>query len=100
MMEMGRHSKGPRRKTRRKLRKPIRERGKIPLSRLLENYGIGDRVVIDINPTVHKGMPHGRFQGRVGVVVERRGRAYVVEIPQGRGVKRIIARPDHLRRHM
>ena len=96
---MGRHSKGPRMKTRRKLRKPVRERGKIPLSRLLENYEIGDRVVIDINPTVHKGMPHRRFQGKVGTIVEKRGKAYVIEIPQRKKVKLVIARPEHLRRH-
>ena len=95
---MGR-SKGPRRKSRKVLTKPVRERGKLGLSRLLAEFEVGQKVVIVIDSAVHKGMPHKRFQGKVGTVVERRGRAYIVEIPQRKKVKHIIATPEHLRRH-
>lgn len=92
-------SKGPRRKSRSVLTKSVRERGKLGLTRLLADYGIGEKVVIDIDSGVHKGMPHKRFQGKVGTVVERRGKAYVLEIPQRITVKRIVALPEHLKRH-
>lgn len=92
-------SKGPRRKSRSVLTKRVRERGKLGLSRLLAEYEVGDKVVINIDPGIHRGMPHKRFQGKVGSVVEKRGRAYVLEIPQRKTSKLIIARPEHLRKH-
>jgi len=88
--------KGYRHRTRALLRRRVRERGKTGLSKLLRDYQPGDRVVIKLDPSVHKGMPHRRFQGRVGVVGDRRGRAYVVNITQGKAVKEIIVRPEHL----
>ena len=92
-------SKGPRRKSRSVLTKRVRKRGKLGLSRLLAKYEVGEKVVIVIDSGVHKGMPHKRYQGKVGTVVEGRGRAYVVEIPQRKTVKLIIAKPEHLKRH-
>jgi len=92
-------SKGPRRKSRSTLTKRVRERGKLGLSRLLAGYDVGEKVVIDIDPGVHKGMPHKRFQGRVGTVVEKRGKAFVLDIPQRKTSKLVIARPEHLKRH-
>ena len=92
-------SSGVRRKSRAALSKRVREKGRIPLSRLLARYEEGDKVVITIDPGVHKGMPHKRFQGQVANVVGRRGRAYILEIPQRKTVKTIIATPEHIRRH-
>jgi large subunit ribosomal protein L21e len=92
-------SKGPRRKSRSVLTKHVREKGKIGLSRLLAEYEIGDKVVINIDSGVHKGMPHKRFQGKVGTVVEKRGKAYVLDIPQRKTSKLVIAGPEHVRRH-
>lgn len=92
-------SSGPRRKSRSALTKPVRQRGRLGLSRLLTKFEVGEKVVIDIDAGIHRGMPHKRYQGKVGNVVERRGRAYVVEIPQTKIVKLIVALPEHLRRH-
>lgn len=92
-------SKGFRKKTRSLLKKKPRERGKIGLSRLLRVYEPGDKVVIKIDPSVHKGMPHRRYQGRVGVIASKRGRAYEIHVTQGDSVKEIIVRPEHLRLH-
>ena len=92
-------SRGFRRKTRSLLKKKPRERGKIGLSRLLHGYKPGDKVVIKIDPSVHKGMPHRRYHGKVGVIVSKRGRAYEVNVTQGDAVKEIIVRPEHLRLH-
>ena len=91
-------SSGPRRKSRSALTKSVRERGRLGLSRLLTRYDVGDKVVVKIDSGIHNGMPHKRYQGRVGTVVERRGRAYVLEIPQTKIVKTIIALPEHLRK--
>lgn len=89
-------SKGYRHRTRSLLRKKSRERGKVGLSKILREYELGDRVIIKLDPSIHKGMPHRRFQGKVGIVENRRGQAYLVNVTQGKAVKEIIVRPEHL----
>ena len=96
---MPRKSKGYRKKTRSLLRKKPRERGKVGLSKILHEYEPGQKVVVKINSSVHKGMPHRRYHGRIGVIANKRGRAYVVGVTQGKAIKEIIVRPEHLKPH-
>ncbi len=91
-----RKSKGYRAGTRRLLKKEPRERGKIRLSKLLYEYEPGSQVVIKIDPSVQKGMPHKRYHGKIGTIVNKRGRGYVVTVAQGEAVKEIIVRSEHL----
>jgi large subunit ribosomal protein L21e len=91
-----RRSKGYRSRTRTLFRKNPRERGKVGLSRLLKTYNPGDKVKIRIDSGVHKGMPHRRYHGRVGIVKARRGRSYVIEVAEGRQARTVIARPEHI----
>jgi len=91
-----RKSKGYRARTRKLLKKKPRERGKIKIGRLLRNFNPGDNVVIKIDPSVQKGMPHRRYHGKVGTIVGKRGRSYIVSVTQGDTVKQIIVRPEHL----
>ena len=95
----GGHSKGFRSRTRRLLRRKPRERGKTGLSKILHEYKPGEKVVVKIDPSVHKGMPHRRYHGKIGVIVNKRGRGYIVNVTQGRAVKEIIVRPEHLVPH-
>ncbi len=76
--------------------KEPRERGKLSLSKLLYEYQPGSQVVVKIEPSVHKGMPHRRYHGRVGTILNKRGRSYVVSVSQGDAIKEIIVRPEHL----
>jgi large subunit ribosomal protein L21e len=89
-------SRGYRARTRKLLSKKPREKGKIGLSKLLQEYQPGNRVVIKMNPSIHKGMPHRRYHGKVGAIVDKRGRSYVVSVTQGDATKEIIVRPEHL----
>jgi len=91
-----RKSKGYRAGTRRLLKKEPRERGKIRLSKLLYEYDPGSQVVIKIDPSVQKGMPHRRYHGKIGTIVNKRGRGYVVSVAQGEAVKEIVVRSEHL----
>jgi len=95
----GGHSKGFRSRTRRLLRRNPRERGKTGLSKILYEYKPGEKVVVKIDPSVHKGMPHRRYHGKIGVIVNKRGRGYIVNVTQGRAVKEIIVRPEHIVPH-
>jgi large subunit ribosomal protein L21e len=96
---MPRKSKGYRAKTRFLLKRKPRERGKTGLSKILYEYKPGEKVVVKIDPSVHKGMPHRRFHGRIGVITDKKGRAYIVNVTQGKAVKEIIVRPEHLQPH-
>jgi large subunit ribosomal protein L21e len=89
-------SKGYRSRARRLLTKGPREHGKLRLSKLLHEYQPGSRVIVKIDSSVQKGMPHRRYHGKVGTVVEKRGRSYVVNVSQGDAMRQIIARPEHL----
>jgi len=91
-----RGSKGYRSGTRRLLKKEPREHGKTSLSKLLREYQPGNRVIVRIDSSVQKGMPHRRFHGKIGTIVAKRGRSYVVSVLQGDAVKEIITRPEHL----
>jgi large subunit ribosomal protein L21e len=96
---LGRKAKGYRRKTRHLLRRKPRERGKTGLSKLLREYEPTEKVVIKLDPSVHKGMPHRRFHGKIGIISEKRGNSYVINVPQGKMSKEIIVRPEHIAPH-
>jgi large subunit ribosomal protein L21e len=95
---MVKRSKGLRSKSRHILRKKPRERGLISITKTLQQFEEGDRVNIVIDPSVHKGMPHIRFQGRTGKVKGKQGDSYIVDISDGKKNKSLIIKPEHLRR--
>lgn len=90
-------SKGIRSKSRHILRHRPRERGMPPVTKSLAEFKEGSKVSVKINPTVHGGMPHVRFQGTTGTVVGRQGEAYRVQIVVGRKQKELVVRPEHLK---
>jgi len=91
-------SKGMRKRTRNKLKKSVRERGKVPVTRFLKEFKEGDKVLITPEPSVQKAIPHPRFFNKHGEVVGKRGNAYLVKIRDKKAEKIIITRPVHLRK--
>jgi large subunit ribosomal protein L21e len=87
-------SKGLRTGTRRKLKKD--SRSKFTITPRLRQFKENDRVTIMPDPSSHLGMPHFRFKGAAGVVLGKRGDAYVVHVKMGNKMKTVIARPEHL----
>ncbi|MDG6938386.1 MAG: 50S ribosomal protein L21 [Nitrososphaerota archaeon] len=81
---------------RRRTRSLLRSSAKKGLSSLLVEYAPEDKVVIKIDPTQVKGMPHRRFNGLVGTVTEVDRRAVTVDVKVGDKVKKLIARKEHL----
>mgnify|MGYP000613181517 CR=1 FL=1 len=92
---MVKKTKGPRRRTRKKLKKGPKD--KTTVNQFLEEFKEGERVLIKIEPSSHKGMPHPKFKGKSGKIVGKRGRAYIVEVEDGKVIKEVIAYPEHLR---
>lgn len=93
---MAKRSKGSRSRTRKKLQKDPRDRGLSPITSSLQTFEPGDKVTIDLDPSIHKGQPHPRFQGLTGTVKDTQGEAYVVTVKTGDAHKDVIARPEHL----
>lgn len=91
-------SKGIMEKSRRKFRRRPRERGLSPITRSLRTFEVGERATIVIDSSVQRGWPHHRFHGLTGTIVERRGRAYVLDVRFGGTVKKAVVRPEHLRK--
>ena len=91
-----RGSKGYYTGARRLLKKKPREKGKPKLGKLLTEYAPGSQVIIKIDSSVQKSLPHKRFHGKIGTVVEKRGRGYVVSVAKGDAMKEIIVRSEHL----
>ncbi len=91
-----RRSKGFKSGTRYKLKKDIRDKGKLFISKTLQKFSTGDRVHVVINPGAQKGMPHPRFHGKTGTVIEKRGRAYLVEVSENSAKKTVICAPVHM----
>lgn len=92
---MAKRSRGPRSKTRKKLRqipgyKPA-------ITKFLQEFKERQKVIILIETSSHRGVPHPRFKGKIGEIVGKRGRSYIVEIKDGEKVKKIISRPEHLK---
>jgi large subunit ribosomal protein L21e len=87
-------SRGLRTGTRRKLKK--RSGAKFTITPRLRVFSEKDNVTIRPDPCSQKGMPHFRFKGASGVIVGKRGDAYMVEVRIGKGRKTITARPEHL----
>ena len=95
---MVKRSKGIRSKSRKLLRKKPRERGIHSITRALQQFEEGDSVNIVIDSSVHKGMPHIRFQGHTGKIEGKQGGSYLVGINDGKKYKTLIIRSEHLRR--
>ena len=92
---MATRSKGFRKKTKKKLRKSPRD--KTTTNQYLREFLVGDKVLIMIEPSSHKAMPHPRFKGKSGVVKDKRGKSYVIEVRDGGLKKTVISTPEHLR---
>jgi len=91
-------SQGLRSGSRKKFTRDKRERGLSPITRILEQYGVGESVNIVIDPSIQRGQPHHRFHGLTGTVIRIQGKACVVSTNEGDAVKQLIIRPEHLRR--
>ena len=91
-------SHGSRARSRKKMRKKVRERGMAPIRRYLAKFEVGEKASIVIDPSVHHGFPHHRFHGYTGEIVGMQGHAYKVRIRDGKKYKTLIVHPVHLRK--
>ncbi len=89
---------GMRRKTRFKLSRDMRSKGKITITAYLQNFEPSAKVQLVANSCYQTGMYHPRFHGKVGTVKGNQGNCYMVEINDGNKSKLLIVHPVHLKR--
>ncbi len=89
---------GFRRKTRRKLSKNVRQKGKFSLTRFFQRLVEGDRVYLVAEPSIQKGMYFPRFHGKAGIIDGKQGSNYYVKIKDGNKSKRLLVHPVHLKK--
>jgi large subunit ribosomal protein L21e len=87
-------SHGSKRKSRSILTKSNILRG---ISYLLIHYKIGDKVIVNIDPSEHNTMPHRRYQGKIGIIKEIGKRIIKVSIPIGNKEKILQTKRNHLK---
>ena len=87
-----------RRKTRNKFKKSVRRKGKISLSKYFQAFIENDKVRLNTEPSIHKGMYFRRFHNKVGLIRRKNGTCYEVMIKDGKKEKMLIVHPVHLKR--
>lgn len=78
-------------------RKKIRTKGKLRLGRYFQEFENGEHVAIVIEQSEQPSFPK-RLQGRTGVVVNKRGRAYFVKIKEQNKEKNFLINAIHLKK--
>lgn len=89
---------GFRRKTRHKLKKNHRDRGKISIRNYLQKFKTGDKVILKAEPAIQQGMYFPRFHGKYGVIEGSQGTCYKIKIVDGQKEKIVIVHPIHLKK--
>ncbi|VVC04536.1 50S ribosomal protein L21e [Candidatus Bilamarchaeum dharawalense] len=74
----------------------LKGKSRISVAKLVQTFKVGDRVII--SPMAkYKGLPHLRYTGKHGTVIEKRGRGYVVEVGDFKTTKAIVVGAVHLK---
>lgn len=88
-------SRGPRHKTRKKMQ--VRQIA-TPAAHL-KSFEYGERVGIKLQPNIKsKGYPYIKFHGLTGMVIGKRGRAYIIRVRDKNALKTLILKPVHLKK--
>jgi len=82
---------------RHKSRSILTKRAPRGVSFLLREYHEGDRAIIIIDSRQHKGMPHRRYHGKVGIVRAVGRRSITLDVKLGEKTKTLITRFDHVK---
>lgn len=87
-------AKGPRAKTRKRLK---RSDPKVSIAKLLKEFDDNTVVQINVDSSIHAGLPYPKFQGFTGKITGKQGNAYWVTFKDGNKVKELLVGPAHLK---
>ena len=69
---------------------------KLPISRFLKEFRIGDTVSIDINPSSRFSDP--KFHGKTGKIIDKKGNGYLISVKNKKALKKIFMKSEHLKK--
>ena len=75
--------------------KRLRSKEPLTVAKMVNSFDVGSKVVIT-NKSYQKGLPALRYNGKHGLIIEKRGSSYVVQINDGGKKKTLISHPVHL----
>jgi large subunit ribosomal protein L21e len=87
---------GFRKRTRKKFTKHKSDKGKISIRKFLQNFEIGEKVGLSVEPAYQKGMYRPKFIGKTGTIIRKKGTCYEVKILDMNKSKTLIVHPVHL----
>ncbi len=67
----------------------------INVSSIIKEFNIGDSVAI-VPRTLKENIPHPRYKGKIGKIIEKRGSSYIVELKIMNATKKLIVLPIYL----
>jgi ribosomal protein L21E len=79
-----------------RLTRRLKGKSIVTVAEYVKTFKVGDKVVI-IPKAKFIGMPHLRYSNRHGLIIEKRGKSYVVEVKDYSTTKKIVVSPIHLR---
>lgn len=74
-----------------------RDRGKISIRRYTQKFEIGEIAAIDIDVR-YRNIPYPKFNGKIGRIKGKQGRAYYITINDNGRYKDILVPPEHLQK--
>ena len=95
---MAQRKGGFRRKTRSKLRKNAKQKGKISIRKFFQEFKEGEKVCFKAEPAYQKAMYFPRFHGRSGKVIGKEGTCYKVAFKNKGKEKTAVIHPIHLKK--
>jgi large subunit ribosomal protein L21e len=74
----------------------LRGKSRVSVAQSVRTFKVGDKVII-VPKSTHRGQPHLRYSNRHGIVVETRGKSYIVEVADYKKRKQLVVGPVHLK---
>ena len=88
-------ARGKRARTSSKFKRNVR--ANTTVNEMIKPISLGDTVQININSSIHDGLPHPRMQGKTGKVIGFQGDCPMVQLKDGNKTKKIISHRVHLK---
>lgn len=79
------------------MKKTIRTKGKLQLSRYFQDFKPGESVAVVREPSVKTNFPE-RLQGLTGFIESKKGKTFVVRIKTQNKEKQFLIEPIHLKK--
>ncbi len=94
---MVRRLDGARKRSRHKMQKSRKAKGKVSVTRFFQEFKEGDKAVLNAEPAYQKGIYPLQFHGKTGTVKGKKGRCYRLDLKDGK-IKALVVHPIHLKK--